>query len=62
MSGAKVTDAIETAVAKLVSVFGMALEQTVTPGEGQGRRGAAPTQDPTLQRLKAQFSSEFDLR
>ena len=62
MSGAKVTDAIETAVAKLVSVFGLALEQTTASGEGQGRRGGAPASDPTLQRLKAQFSSDFDLR
>ena len=62
MSGAKVTGAIEAAVAKLVSVFSPALEQTAAAGEGQGRRGPSPAQDPTLQRLKAQFSSDFDLR
>ena len=62
VSGTKITDSIEAAVTKLVSLFVPALDQTVTSGEGMGRRGGSPAQDPTLQRLKAQFYSDFDLR
>lgn len=61
-------------VRKLVSTFGIGLEQTGVAGassnstsvggpishETLAKRAQAAAQDPAFQRLKAQFSSDFD--
>ena len=64
-------------VKRLVSTFGIGLEQSSgsgssgTPGGGSGgplsheslaKRAQAAAQDPAFQRLKAQFASDFDFR
>lgn len=61
-------------VKRLVSTFGIGLEQSGsgssgTPGGGSGgplsheslaKRAQAAAQDPAFQRLKAQFAADFD--
>jgi transformation/transcription domain-associated protein len=66
VSGAKVTSEIEAELGKLVNLFGKGLGQSsMTGGQGLGLgkrpAGTSSSQDPTLQRLKMQFMSDFDL-
>ena len=58
-------------VRKLVSTFGIGLEQSgLAMGGGSGplshealaKRAQAAAQDPAFQRLKAQFANDFDFR
>ena len=65
-------------VKRLVSTFGIGLEQSGSGSSGTGggggggggpmsheslaKRAQAAAQDPAFQRLKAQFSSDFDFR
>ena len=63
-------------VRRLVSTFGISLEQTGVGSSGTGggggggplshetlaKRAQAAAQDPAFQRLKAQFAADFDFR
>ena len=57
-------------VRKLVSTFGIGLEQSGLGGGGAGplshealaKRAQAAAQDPAFQRLKAQFANDFDFK
>lgn len=67
--GTKITPELLQFVQRLVSSFGISLEQSslassagVPPQEQLARRAQAATQDPAFQRLKAQFASDFDFR
>lgn len=70
VNGAQITPRTLSFVKKLVSTFGIGFEsasnvsQTFSSAasESLARRAQATAQDPVFQKLKGQFSSDFDFR
>jgi len=69
VSNARISPEMMGFVRKLVSTFGIGLEQTTGSNsnsvgpishEALAKRAQAVAQDPAFQRLKAQFASDFD--
>lgn len=71
VTNARISPEMTQFVRKLVSTFGIGLEQSglATGGssgplshEALAKRAQAAAQDPAFQRLKAQFANDFDFR
>ena len=71
VTNARISPEMTQFVRKLVSTFGIGLEQSgLAMGGGSGplshealaKRAQAAAQDPAFQRLKAQFANDFDFR
>ena len=71
VTNARISPEMTQFVRKLVSTFGLGLEQSglATGGssgplshEALAKRAQAAAQDPAFQRLKAQFANDFDFR
>ena len=70
MTNARISPEMMQFVHKLVSTFGIGLEQSSLASAGSvggplsqetlAKRAQAAAQDPAFQRLKAQFASDFD--
>ena len=66
VASTRITPELQQYVQKLVNSFGVSLEQSNAGGtlsqEALTKRAQIAAQDPTFQRLKAQFSGDFELR
>ena len=66
VASTRITPELQQYVQKLVNSFGVSLEQSNSGGtisqEALSKRAQIAAQDPTFQRLKAQFSGDFELR
>lgn len=66
VASTRITPELQRYVQKLINSFGVSLEQGTVAGalsqETLTKRAQVAAQDPAFQRLKAQFSSDFELR
>ena len=68
VTSTRITPELQRYVQRLVNSFGVSLEQSniqasgVLTQEALTKRAQVAAQDPAFQRLKAQFSSDFELR